>query len=145
MMPKTRSKYARWLHLLSVCWLLAGCSKGPPYGDVAGKITLDGRDVASGSIRFVPLDGMTSTAGGTITDGTYSVRVPVNKVRIEISAVGGQPAQSGMSAPSETDLVASGNYVMPTELVPAKYNTKSELTLDVVEGNNPANYDLKSK
>jgi hypothetical protein len=131
--------------MLLVGCLTAGCSKGPPFGDVAGKVKLDGREVAAGSIRFVPLDGMTSTAGGTITDGAYSVRVPVNKVRIEISAVGGQPAQSGSSATSETDLVASGNYVMPTELIPAKYNTKSELTLDVVEGKNPANYDLKSK
>lgn len=130
--------------LLAGC-LTAGCSKGPPYGDVAGNVTLDGREVASGSIRFVPLDGMTGTAGGTITAGAYSVRVPVNKVRIEISAAGAQSSQSGLSAPNETDLVASGNYVMPTELVPAKYNTKSELILQVVEGKNSANYDLKSK
>jgi hypothetical protein len=123
--------------------LISGCSKGPPFGQVTGKVTLDGKEIADGSIRFVPLDGNTATAGGTIKNGAFDVRVPVNKVRVEISAASTQGI--GSSEAGTESFGGDGNYVMPVDLIPVRYNGKSELTLDVAAGANPIDYDLKTK
>jgi hypothetical protein len=119
---------------------LAGCNRGPAYGDVSGQVTLDGKAVEAGSIRFSPIDGLTASAGAPIAGGSYKAEhVPVNKFRVEISA----PKKIDMAhLPPGTDTTGG---VVPPELIPDKYNSNSELTIEVKEGGNSKDFPLVSK
>ena len=118
-----------------VAAMAIGCSKGPPVGDVRGEVTLDGKPVAEGSIRFSPLDGQSSTAGAIIVDGKFQSLVPVANHRVQISAA--QLPPGGMISRDNAP-------VMIKELIPEEYNAKSTLTLDVKEGRNEPEFHLKS-
>ena len=132
---------------LQIVWLLAfcsvslaahGCSSDPNKGTVSGTVILDGQPLQSGLIRFVPVDGQTSTAEATITDGEFSVEVPVGEKLVSISApkvVGKRPAYQTPNAPM-IDIIE--------ELLPARYNVTSELTLNVTAGRQDAEFKLES-
>ena len=105
-------------------------------GDVRGRVTLDGQPIANGTVRFSPLDGRSPTAGGRITNGDFQTLVPVANHRVQISAA--QLPPGGIPADPEA-------FYTIKELVPSKYNTDSELTLDVKEGKNEPQFDLKSR
>lgn len=106
-------------------------------GDVAGTVTLDDRPIEEGTIRFMPIDGKTANAGGVIKQGKFRVRAPVNKHRVEVYypqlPPGGIPKRM-----SNVDFVIR-------ELVPAKYNSESELVLDVQGGLNEPHFELKTR
>jgi len=132
---------------LQIIWLIAicavsiaaaGCTSDSSKGTVSGTVTLDGQPLANGLIRFVPVDGRTATAEATITDGEFSVEVPVGEKQVSISApkvVGKRPAYQTPNAPM-IDIIE--------ELLPARYNLTSELTLNVTGGRQEAPFDLKS-
>ena len=132
---------------LRIVWLLAfcsvslaahGCSSDSSKGSVSGTVTLDGQPLQSGLIRFVPVDGQTPTAEATITDGEFSAEVPVGEKQVSISApkiVGKRKVYETPDAPS-IDIVA--------ELLPARYNVTSELTLNVTGGRQDAEFKLES-
>ncbi len=43
---------------------------------VSGTVTdVDGEPAKTGSNSFIPVDGMTATTGGVITDGKYNVKL----------------------------------------------------------------------
>jgi hypothetical protein len=117
----------------------AGCSSGPRWGTVEGRVTLDGKAVERGDVRFVPRDGLTPTSGGQIKDGEYTARVPVGTMRVEITApkvVGKRKLFDTKDSPWDE---------ITEEAIPVRYNTKSDLTLTVESGINPKDFDLKSK
>ncbi len=119
---------------------IAGCSADAKHGTVGGTVTLDGEPLSAGLIRFVPVDGQTATADATIADGKYTARVPVGNKRVSISApkvVGKRKAYETPDSPT-IDIVE--------ELLPARYNVESELTLEVKAGEQePPLFELKSK
>lgn len=118
--------------------LLAGCGGGGPGATVEGSVTLDGQPLQEGAISFVPADGKTASAGGTITDGKYSVAVPPGPKRVEITAskvVGQRPAYAGDPNSPMIDITKS--------IVPPRYNSQSELTLEVQSGDNQKDFALK--
>jgi hypothetical protein len=120
--------------------LVAGCEQPAPVGQVQGTVTLDGKPVDNGIIRFTPLDGKVGTAGGVVENGRFTSTVPVAKHRVEISAT----KITGEATPEGRHSVNAGDYTA-TELIPDKYNTDSELTLDVTSGLNEPHFDLKSR
>jgi hypothetical protein len=136
----TRMKL-RTIQLTAVCLAFAGtagCSSDSSKGTVSGTVTLDGQPLKSGLIRFIPADGRTPTAEATITDGEYSAQVPLGEKRVSISApkiVGKRKAYETADSPS-VDIVE--------ELLPARYNVTSELTLDVTGGGQDAEFKLES-
>ena len=59
---------ARWVFILAVLLLPAGCGKGrTPRVPVAGQVLLDGKPVTTGFIWVIPSDGRAAT--GTIDSG----------------------------------------------------------------------------
>jgi hypothetical protein len=90
-----------------------------------------------GAIRFSPIDGKSATAGAAIVGGKFAARVPVTKHRVEITA---------SKFPEGVDISrnSTAEYTV-VQLIPAKYNTQSELTLDVEPGVNEETWDLKSR
>jgi hypothetical protein len=126
--------------LVTVLALAAGCGGTSTSGEVTGTVKVDGKVPPPGSsITFFPMDGKSSTAGGLIEDGKYSVRVPVGMAKIEIRA------PRPVSRPKDAKAGPGPQGDLVEESLAAKYNDESELRLDVRPGKNPLEFDLRSK
>ena len=120
----------------------AGCSSGLPYGDVQGEVTLDNQPLSEGIVRFVPVDGKTPTASALIEGGKFSERVPIGRHRVEISSPR-LPKGLTSSKQMKRGTVDEGSAL--EELLPERYNVRSELKAEVNKGTNEVRFDLKSK
>lgn len=130
-----------WLECCGLILLaaLAGCSPAGNTSQVQGQVTLDGQPVASGTISFTPVDGQATTAGGPITSGSYSVQVPRAAMKVSISSPKVIGKRKAYNTPDSPEINIMG------EAVPARYNEKTELQLDVKPGVNKQDYPLQSK
>ena len=108
--------------------MLAGCSASKTHGIVAGTVTLEGSALAEGTVRFVPIDEASQTASARIADGKFTAKVPVGRMRVEFSAPKVTGRQRMYDAPDSPEVDIVG------ELLPAKYNIRSELTYEVRPG-----------
>jgi hypothetical protein len=118
---------------------LAGCSGGNARGTVSGAVKLDGEPLKRGIIRFVPVDGKSQTADAGIADGKFTATVPLGEMAVEITApkvVGKHKAYDTPDSPVVEDVV---------ELLPARYNVRSELRMTVQKGSQEKVFELKSK
>ena len=116
-----------------------GCSESTTHGVIKGKVTLDGQPLKEGTVRFVPMDDDSQTSSAAIADGEFVATVPVGKVRIQYSA----PKLMGKQKMYETE--ASPSVDVFGELLPERYNVRSELELTVEPGKNSHKVDLDSK
>ena len=90
---------------------------------------------------FFPVDGQSQTAGASIKEGKYvAEQVPVTKMKVEIR--GNKATGRKIKAYDTPDSPVSDEIV---ELVPQRYNSQSELTLEVKKGEQDAPFALKSK
>lgn len=132
-----------FVSLLS-CSFLSGC--GAPTGDrvpLAGEVTLDGQPLDRGSIEFHP-DDEGSITGGMVLDGKFEI--PANqgakpgKYLVRIFASGNAIEVNPDEAPGpEADNQVS------EERIPAKYNTKTELTADIGnQGDDSLRFEVSS-
>jgi hypothetical protein len=135
-------KLARINAFLLVLACLAGCDDGPLRLPVTGTVQLDGKPLAMGSLLMTPLKSG-PVAGCDIKDGRFEMpkdRGPgPGEYRVEITAY--RPTGRKVF---DSDLNASTETLEP--IVPARYNTSSELTATVsAEEPNEFAFDLKSK
>jgi hypothetical protein len=115
---------------------------------VSGNVTLDGKPMPSGQIRFIP----TSETGGPIwsawiKDGKYTTAgtkgTPVGELRIEIDAFRTPASYKGLPPAAEGE-----EAMIPQEqFLPAKYNTQSELKMTIPPGSGSVekDWDLLSR
>lgn len=133
------------LLVLIVPMLALGCQgqqDGPARGALTGQVSWEGESVQDGRISLIPIDGTNGPAsGGAISEGRYSIpanKGPViGKHRVEITAnrkTGGQ--QKAMPP-------ATGTVDEIEQYIPPKYNMESTLTVDVQQGDNTADFNLK--
>lgn len=128
--------------MVLLSWIPAtvGCGQADSnQGIVKGTITIDGKPAAEGAIAFTPVSGLAPTAGGTIVDGKYTAEVPLGKSRVAINVpkvVGQRKLYDSPDSPVQPVL---------EETLPAKYNDRSELTIDVGPGTNSGDFDLQTK
>jgi hypothetical protein len=124
-----------------------GCSKpsGPQRAEVFGKLSLDGTPVPSGSISFIPDTNSTGpSAGALITDGNYQIKkmgpMP-GKYRVQIQATHktGKMIEAGTPSPPGTMIEEIKQYI------PEKFNTRTELLVEIKAGRNTHNFELTSK
>jgi hypothetical protein len=122
-----------WSKIAAIAICLALCSGcAPALRVVEGRVTLDGNPLASGAIDFEPADTHRGKPfGGDIKDGSYRIEIPregaVGKYVVRITSMrstgrkvlAGPPAARGATI----DEVA--------EAMPAQYNTKSTLQVDL--------------
>lgn len=141
-MAAKRSAIFDYLILFLSCllplWL--GCGVGANAG-VSGSVTLDGAPLDDANITFVPTTGgQRQAAWTTVKAGAYSIAAKeglgVGSFRVEIRAL---RATGQKANPNEPTMIPS------VEAVPAKYNSRSELTVEIRPGPNIADFDLKSK
>jgi hypothetical protein len=119
--------------------IVFGCSEQSSQGRVTGAVTLDGKPLPAGEIRFVPADGQSATAGATITDGQFEAAVPPGEKNVQISA----PKVTGKKKMYETP--DSPTIDIVSELLPARYNVQTELKITVGNQTQEENFELKSK
>lgn len=129
---------------LFAAMLMCGCAERSV--SIAGRVTLDGKPLESGSITFIPLDGTHSAdAGAVISQGGYEVRSPLGiapgafRVEIRSQRKTGKRILAGSPLPPGTMV----DEVV--EIVPEKYNTASTLRVELKAANNDVNYELTSK
>ena len=127
---------------LGVAVLASGCSTGPSFGEVHGMVTLDGEPLAEGVVRFVPVDGMTPSAGAVIEGGQFNERVAVGRYRVEISS---WKLPKGIKSSKEMKRGTVDEGPALEELIPERYNKKSELTADIKRGPNDLKFELNTK
>ena len=88
----------------------------------------------------VTLDGQPGTAvGGKIINGAFKLRASEGEMLVNIRSQKKVPIEN-----PTPDEVAHNVTERTVELVPAKYNDRSELKFTVVKGKNKATFDLVS-
>jgi len=106
--------------------VLPGCHRqpsGPPTVSVTGDVTLDQEPVKEGNIIFRQLDHDLKGFGGIIQNGKYQITVEPARMKVEIVASRPVPGKFTMENGIQEPVTES--------YIPAKYNTKSELEVDV--------------
>jgi hypothetical protein len=126
--------------------IVAGCG-GSGLGEVTGKVTLDGQPLAGAIVTFYPQEGRPSI-GMTDSEGNYELGFTASEkgavvgkhtVRITTGAGEDREDESG----EDEDQEEGADFADPT--IPAKYNSKSELTREVTSGSNEFDFDLQSQ
>jgi hypothetical protein len=122
---------------------LTGCGGGgepiPELAQVTGVVTMDGAPLDGAKIIFEPQQSADkarrrASSATTESDGSYTLQynsdasgATPGSHKVLISKMPDDPEQAG------------------EQLIPAKYNNKTELTAEVKEGDNSFDFDLKSK
>jgi hypothetical protein len=112
--------------------LLTGCGKSeddkvPPRTMVTVTVTVDGQPLPMGRISF-QVDGQ-APGVGDIKDGQAQFSSPVGKCHVEIVGLRMVP-----------------RYHEPQEYLPARYNSESKLSADVVpNGENSFTFEVTSR
>jgi hypothetical protein len=118
---------------------ICGCKEPETKGRVTGLVTVDGAAAESGSISFFPVNGEGPMAGAVIAGGRYEAAVPFGLMKIEIRV----PKVFGETKLYDTPDSPVRKRV--TEALPARYNDKSELQLEVKPGEIEKNFELTTK
>jgi len=116
--------------------LVAGC--GPTMHNVSGTVTYDGTALADGDIILKPKDAKVGKPeGAKIKDGKYTVKAQPGSYTVEITA-------SKIVKLTDGKKGAMGETEMPEQYLSEKYNSKSDLSVDVA-GAVTKDFELKSK
>jgi hypothetical protein len=135
-MIKVQLPMVRFLTLLvavASCISVTGCSDSsdrPDLGYVSGVVTLDGKPLSSASVSFIQT-GFRPSIGNTDSDGRYEL--------IYLRDIKGAPVGKHVVKIKRFPLNNE-----PIKQLPRKYNSDSQLTRDVVSGDNEFNFDLAS-
>lgn len=132
----------------------SGCYSGnpaTPMGEVSGQVTLDGKPLESGMIRFHdPTLG--NVAGSQVKgpDGKYQLsfggeeRIPTGKYLVTVSPLPEGDVDAARSGAAQPTKPISKS---PSVNVPKKYQNQrtTDLTAEVIQGENKIDLELKSK
>ncbi len=129
------------LVVVGLC-LFGGCGSGEDFQKISGTVTLDNEPLKKGVVTLFP-NGPGTTVGGEIVDGKFLLardRGPTpGKYRVEIVAF-------KASGKKEFDVDQNKQVDVELQFLPAKYNTKSELSCTVESGSkNEFEFALTSK
>lgn len=148
------------LFVCSIPLFLAGCGEaGPPLGTVSGTVMLDGKAMPNMMVVFTPKAGGQNSTAKTNSEGKYELVGATSKgalIGLHTVSITTLAETSAAVAPTEmssdsAEYAAQGDpsqykkAAQFKELVPERYNTKSELIEEVKSGANTINFDLKSK
>ncbi len=124
--------------LISPVVLFLGCGgqpTGPVIYKVAGTVTFNSTPVDGGEIIVRSQDGK-HAAASLITNGHYELKATTGPKTVEVTAMRDVPGKFQEYNPGEKVPVRE-------QFIPAKYNAKTTLKLDVAAKDTPdANFDL---
>ena len=128
------------------CMFICGCGRqGPERVTVSGNVTYRGQPLKEGMIRLIPTPGTNAPVStAAIIDGRYTLAahggVPVGTHKIEIMAYRANKQQPPDTALS--DFPGVGSKAKVVQIIPEKYNTKSELEITVPSGSGKITKDF---
>jgi len=126
----------KWLTSFALITVLfAGCAE-PTTGIVSGTILIDDEPAETGSIVFSAVDRKTGPVGTKITDGDYTVEIPLGDMNVEIRV----PIVVGQQKLYDTADSLSSNVM--EESLPPWYNDETELTYVVEAGEAVKDFEL---
>jgi hypothetical protein len=137
-MFSVRAWNARWTLLCVLGISLTGCGRPENIGQVSGMVTLNGQPLPGALIQFEPLAGGSPSGGYTDESGQYSLtynrevqgaEIGEHRVLIRTKDLGNPDSDPPRPKKAES--------------VPARYNTKSELTAKVEAGKNQIDFPLE--
>jgi hypothetical protein len=126
-----------------------GCSGAKKFAPVSGTVILNGKALAGATVTFEPIadkgsiEAGDSSSGKTNEKGEYTLTSTKGKLGAQ---VGKHQVSVSLLKPQigEDDKRPPRGGWKQADLVPARYNSKTELTYDVTpEGTDKANFDLK--
>lgn len=146
-----RRRRLEWC-LVVVCGLAGGCGpSGPPRVAVSGTVTFDDAPLESGTIAFVPAEGVVGPmAGGEIKNGTYRIEAingpTLGEHRVEIRAwrEGAEQITEGVGGATEGPS-AGGTAAIIEMYIPSRYNTQSTLSAVIEKGENQHDFSLQAE
>ena len=120
-----------------------------PRAPIKGIVTLDGAPLPSGQIIFFPA-GETAgpVAGAELVDGKFELKqhegpvVGLNRVEIRSVQKTGRIVTSPVAVEGVAPLSEGQMVVEFADVVPKRYNTYSQLTTEIREGENEARFEL---
>lgn len=121
-----------------VCCPFSGCG-GSNLAPVSGTVTFDGQPLKEASIRFVPADGKAPTEAAMIRDGKFGAQLQRTTYKVQINA------SKLVDTGAKLDEKGPGGGPTAVEILPARYNVQSELTLSVTGPIRDARFELKSR
>lgn len=120
--------------LACLLFMAVGCSDGKGPQRVSGSVFFKGQPLDDGEIQFRPFDPTTpSLSGGSIVDGTYDVPAASGLMPGKYRVIINSPDRSQKIYVARADPEMGGGYVFK-ERIPAKFNTKSNETIEVKLG-----------
>lgn len=122
---------------LSLFSLATGCGKS--LSGVSGMVTLDGKPLPGAYVEFSPPAGRPSM-GRTDAAGHYQLEYSTSKSGVE---PGEHTVRIGTFEEESVDMETGEPTAGVEEIVPAKYNRKTELTAQVKPGSNTIDFDLE--
>ena len=128
--------------ILGAIIFMSGCGN-QGRTSVSGNVAINGKPIEKGTINFVSV-GQTkgSPAWGEIVDGVYSIEKDkgpqLGAYRVEIRA----PRNTGRFRPAKPPVKPTEIWV---ESIPKRYNSQSELQVELKENENTCNFILTSK
>jgi hypothetical protein len=112
-----------------------GCGpEGPRTYEVTGSVTLDDQPLPAGDIIFFPEEKEFGPDAGTITDGQYRVQVKGGKKKVQIRATRPVPGKKGPMGEEAIE-----------DYIPARYNARTELGVEVGAGRTRHDFALQSR
>jgi hypothetical protein len=111
---------------------MLGCGGGgPQVAPVTGRVTLDGRPLEHADVTFQPDGARRPSIGRTDAGGRY-----------ELAYKRGEPG--AIVGEHTVRIYVSPELVANPPRIPARYDTESELRVEVQDDENVFNFDLKS-
>jgi hypothetical protein len=116
--------------LLIACLCIAtGC--GTSTRVIEGSVTLDGKPLPSGAISFEPTDSLGRPFGGDILDGCYRIEIPPEQAHGTSVVRIMSPQPTGRKVPAGPPAARGATIDEIAEAIPAQYNNKSTLKVDL--------------
>ena len=124
--------------------LCIGCADPSNRAALTGTVTLDGKALPKGSFELIPIQGTKGpTSGGEIVNGKLyveqqrSVMPGIYRVNIKANRPSGK---------KEISEYTGEEIEIPEQYLPARYNQKSELSIEVTSsGKNDFEFKLESE
>jgi hypothetical protein len=126
----------------------AGSGDDLPRESVSGMVTLDGAPLPTGTISFAPsanTSGLEVTGADTITNGKFAIARNVGLVPGNYKVAIYAAEKSERTKPEKVGNIKRSE--LAKELIPAKYNSKTELTAEIKKGggNDQLSFTLQTK
>ena len=119
--------------------VLVGCggASGPKLASVTGKITIDGKPVTGAGIQLISQEPNGSVAYGMTDESGYY------EMAFGQSRKGAFPGKNKVVLNSDSHISVGGEKFDGAEVFPPEYNTKSEKIVEVKDGSNVFDFDVK--